>query len=594
MLAMRLEAICHRLIQSVSEDGYKLTYMRVRRKLHSKYGAKVFKKSWKLEEADRKQQEKRTFHSNTLISILVPLYNTPVLFLNELLDSVQAQTYKHYELCFADGSDDAHAEVGEIVKQRAQSDNRIRYLKLAKNGGISENTNACIQLANGSYFALLDHDDLLHPSALYFVMEAIEQTGADLIYSDEATFRNHPKDAYLPHFKQDFSPDTLRAHNYICHLTVFSRELADKAGGFRKVYDGSQDYDMVLRLTEKAKKIVHIPRILYYWRNHQASVASNVAAKPYVVNAAKAAIDGHLQRIGLYGKVMDSVIPSIYRISYTLDEEALVSIIIPTRDHVEQLQKCIVSILEKTVYNPYEIIIVENNSKEKRTFDYYEILKADGRIKVLVWQKPFNYSAINNFASAHASGKYLLFLNNDMEVINPGWMKEMLMFAQRPDVGGVGAKLYYPDGRVQHAGIGIGLLTLAGHYHRGCPHNDYGYMGRLQYQQNVSAVTGACLLVRAQLYRELGGMEEALAVNFNDVDLCLRIREKGLLIVFTPFAELVHYESLSRGIDESPEKRKRYLQEEAYMRSHWKKQLEEGDPYFNPNFDPIREDFSFK
>jgi GT2 family glycosyltransferase len=291
---------------------------------------------------------------------------------------------------------------------------------------------------------------------------------------------------------------------------------------------------------------------------------------------------------------MDTVIPSIYRIRYALDEEAPVSIIIPTCDHVEQLRRCIDSILGKTEYKQYEIIIAENNSKEQRTFDYYETLKSDGRIKVLVWQKPFNYSAINNFAAEHSAGKYLLFLNNDMEVLSPGWMTEMLMFAQRPDVGAVGAKLYYPDGRVQHAGIGIGLLTLAGHYHRGYPHNDYGYMGRLQYQQNVSAVTGACLLVKAGIYHELKGMEEALAVNFNDVDLCLRIREKGLLIVFTPFAELVHYESLSRGMDESPEKRKRYLQEEAFMRSRWAKQLEEGDPYFNPNFDPLREDFSFR
>jgi GT2 family glycosyltransferase len=594
MPAIHMKTIFHRLMQCISEDGYKSTYKRIRRKLHSKYGAKSFKKAWKLEESDRKHQEKQIFESNALISILVPLYNTPITFLNELLNSVQAQTYMHYELCLADGSDEAHSEVGEIIKERAQSDNRIRYLKLAINGGISENTNACMQMATGSYFALLDHDDLLHPSALYYVMEAIEQTQADFIYTDEATFRKHPKDAYLPHFKQDFSPDTLRAHNYICHLTVFSRELAEEVGGFRKEYDGSQDYDMVLRLTEKAKKIVHIPRILYYWRNHQASVASDVAAKPYVINAAKAAIDGHLQRIGLSGKVMDTVLPSIYRIGYALDEEALVSIIIPTCDHVEQLQKCIASILEKTDYKPYEIVIVENNSKEQRTKDYYETLKSDGRIKVVVWPKSFNYAAINNFAAAHAAGKYLLFLNNDTEILSPGWIMEMLMFAQRPDVGAVGAKLYYPDGSVQHAGIGIGLLTLAGHYHRGFPHNAYGYMGRLQYQHNVSAVTGACLLIRAQTYRELGGMEEALAVNFNDVDLCLRIREKGLLIVFTPFAELVHYESLSRGIDESPEKRKRYLQEEAFMRSRWAKRLEEGDPYFGPNFDPHREDFSFR
>ncbi len=593
MRIIQLKAIFHRLVQSIREDGIQLTYLRIGRKLHSKFGSKAFKKAWKLKKKDRKQQESQSFDGKIRVSILVPVYNTPLGFLKEMLDSVQAQTCKQYELCIADGSDEDHAEAGKIIEQRAQGDSRIRYIKLPQNKGISENTNACIRISSGSHFALLDHDDLLHPSALYHVLKTIENTGADLIYTDEATFRKHPKDAYLPHFKQDFSPDTLRAHNYICHLTVFSRELMEKAGGFRPAYDGSQDYDMVLRLTEKAQKIVHIPRILYYWRNHQASVAWDVKAKPYVISAAKAALEAHLQRQGLQGTVMDTVIPSIYRISYQVKEDT-VSIIIPTSDHVEQLQKCIDSILGKTCYKSYEIIIAENNSKERRTFAYYEALKSDCRIRILTWEKPFNYSAINNFAAAYANGKYLIFLNNDTEIISPDWITEMLMFAQRPDVGAVGAKLYYPDGRVQHAGIGIGLLTLAGHFHREFPHNAAGYMGRLQYQQNVSAVTGACLMMRSQTYRDLCGMEENLPVNFNDVDLCLRIRERGLLIVFTPFAELIHYESLSRNRDETPEQRKRYLQEEAFFRGRWAKQLAEGDPYLNPNFDLLREDFSFR
>ena len=594
MTIKRLKEICNRLIQSIKEDGIKLTNARIRRKLHSKFGAKVFKKTWMLNRTDKIQQENRVFASGLLISILVPIYNTPLKLLSEMLNSVQAQTCRRYELCLADGSDDDHAYVGETIKRRAQYDDRIRYFKLLINKGISENTNACMQIATGTYFMLLDHDDLLHPSALHDVMDVIEQTGADFVYTDEATFRKHPRDAYLPHFKQDFSPDTLRAHNYICHLTVFSRKLAEKAGGFRAAYDGSQDYDMVLRLTEKATKIVHIPRILYYWRNHHTSVASAISAKPYAINAAKAAIESHLNRLGLKGKVTDTVIPSIYRITYEVEDKTLVSIIIPSSDHVDQLQKCVNSIFSKTDHTSYEIIIVENNSKEQQTFDYYANLKSDSRVKVVVWPRPFNYSAINNFAVDHAVGEYFLFLNNDIEVINTSWITEMLMFAQRKDVGAVGAKLYYPDGRVQHAGIGIGLLTLAGHYHRGFPQNAYGYMGRLQYQQNVSAVTGACMMMRAQIYRELGGMEEALAVNFNDVDLCLRIREKGLLIVFTPFSELVHYESLSRGTNETPEKRKQYLQEEAFFRSRWAKQLEEGDPYFGPNFDPLCEDFSVR
>ncbi len=594
MPASRLKRITYRLRQSLLEDGFSQTYLRVRRKLRSRFGAKAFKKAWKISKQKRKHQAERVFQDGVLISILVPLYNTPLYLLNEMLDSVQTQSCRQFELCLADGSDESHNEVGEAVKLRAETDARIRYQKLIKNEGISGNTNACIAMAKGTHFLLLDHDDLLHPSAVYEVMSVIDETGADLIYTDEATFRKHPRDAYLPHFKQDFSPDTLRAHNYICHITAFSRELLGEAGAFRNAFDGSQDFDLVLRLSEKAKKIVHIPRILYYWRNHQASVASDVSAKPYVVEAAKAAIRDHLQRVGLEGTVTDTLLPSIYRIQYKVQEEALVSILIPTCDHADDLKRCVDSILRLTDYANYEILLIENNSREAATFAYYETLKNERRVKLLTWPHGFNYSAINNFGASNANGKYLLLLNNDTEVISPGWIREMLMFAQRGDVGAVGAKLYYPNGTVQHAGIGLGLLTLAGHFHKGFPRNSLGYMGRLQYQQNVSAVTGACLMIKAEMYRAVGGMEEKLAVNFNDVDLCLRLREKGLLNVFTPFAELYHYESLSRGLDVAPEKRKRYLQEEAFFRGRWAKQLQAGDPYLGPNFDLLREDFSFR
>ena len=594
MPVSRLKRIIFRLRQSMQEDGLSQTYLRIRRKLHSRFGAKTFKKAWKISKQERERQEARVFTSDALISILVPLYNTPLSLLHEMLDSVQNQTCRKFELCLADGSDESHHEVGEAAKQRVKSDLRIRYEKLSMNGGISANTNACIALASGTHFLLLDHDDLLHPSAVYGVMDAIESKNADLIYTDEATFKKHPRDAYLPHFKQDFSPDTLRAHNYICHITAFSRELLNKAGAFRSAFDGSQDYDLVLRLSEKAQKIVHIPRILYYWRNHQASVASSVSAKPYVVDAAKGAIADHLHRTGLDGLVTDTVIPSIYRIQYNIAEEALVSILIPSCDNVNVLKRCIDSILLKTDYSNFEIILIENNSREKATFDYYETLASNNRIRLLTWQHAFNYSAINNFAAKNAKGKYLLLLNNDTEVITPCWIREMLMFAQRADVGAVGAKLYYENGTVQHAGIGLGLLTLAGHFHKGFPHNSLGYMGRLQYQQNVSAVTGACLMVKAQAYQTVGGMEEKLAVNFNDVDLCLRLLENGLVNVFTPFAELYHHESLSRGLDDAPEKRRRYLQEEALFRERWALQLQAGDPYLGPNFDMLREDFSFK
>ncbi len=543
----------------------------------------------------REQEENAQFPKDIKFSVLVPLYNTPESFLKAMIESVQAQTYKNWELCLADGSDREHSFVGEICKKYADGDRRIKYEKLERNLGISENTNACIRMATGEYIALFDHDDLLHPSALYEVMRAICEHGADFIYTDENTFSEEPRDAYNPHFKPDFSPDTLRSYNYICHLSAFSRELLDSVGYFRSEYDGSQDYDLILRLTEKAKKVFHIRKILYYWRAHKNSVAQDVGAKPYTVTAAKKALAAHLERCGLKGEVLDSSVPTTYHIKYEIDGNPLVSVIIPNKDHTDDLDICLKSLYEKSSYKNFEVIIVENNSTEKETFEYYEaIAQKHGNIKIVKWEGNFNYSAINNFGVNYAKGEFILLLNNDVEIINGSCLEEMLMFAQRKDVGAVGAKLYYSDDTVQHAGVILGLGGTAGHAHKHFGRSHPGYMARASIAQNLSACTAACLMMRRDVFDEVGGLDENFEVAFNDVDLCMKIRKKGYLVVFTPYAELYHYESKSRGNDSTPEKLERFRGEIDRFKEKWQKQLDDGDPYYNPNLTLTRDDFSLK
>ncbi len=551
---------------------------------------------------ERKRQEETVFPRPVKYSLTVPLYNTPETFLREMLASVTAQTWGQWELCLADGSDGEHPKVEAICREAAAKDGRIRYLRLAENGGISENTNRCLEMATGEYIALFDHDDLLHPAALYEVTKALneqrERDGQepDLIYSDETTFRLDPKDAYNPNFKPDYAPDTLRGNNYICHLTVFRRSLLEAAGGgLRKEYDGSQDYDLILRLTEKAERILHIPRVLYYWRAHGESVAESVGAKPYVIEAGKKAIAAHLSRLGLKGEVLDSRAPSFYRIRYAIEGNPKVSILIPNCDHREDLLRCVNSIREKTTWGNWEIIIIENNSREPETEACYGELRKDPRIRVIRREGSFNFSALNNLGAREATGEHLLLLNNDTEVISPDWLQEMLMYSQREDVGAVGAKLYYPDGTIQHAGLGIGLLHLAAHIHRHFPGDHPGYMGRLIYAQNLSAVTAACMMVRREVWEALDGMAEDFPVVFNDVDFCLRVRESGKLIVWTPWAELTHYESKSRGPDEeTPEKAAFFKGETKRFQQKWNGFLEAGDPYYNINLTRDREDFSLR
>lgn len=580
----------------VKNQGFKCALITVKNKIRNVFKfKKARKKLYTKKELDAQRNE--IFSKNVKFSILVPIYNTPRKFLRKMIRSVMDQTYSNWELCLADGSDKKHTNVGTICRKYASQDKRIKYKKLEKNLGISGNTNACIEMSSGDYIALFDHDDLLHPAALYDVMIAICEKDADFIYTDENTFHKTPKDAYSPHFKPDYAPDTLRTNNYICHFTVFKKELIDKVGMFRSECDGSQDYDMVLRLTEQAKKIVHIPKILYYWRAHAASVATDISAKPYVIEAAHRALRDHLDRVGLNGTVMNTCVPSIYRIKYDIEKNGLVSIIIANKDHIDDLDKCLSSIAAKTTYKNYEIVVVENNSEDSQTWKYYDEAKKKYGIRVVEWKSEngeFNYSAINNYGVKFANGEYILLLNNDVEIISPEWIEEMLMFAQRSDVGAVGAKLYYPDNTVQHAGIGIGLLELAGHYHRNFPKEHPGYMERLIYAHNVSGVTAACIMIPRRVWDEVGGLDETFKVAFNDVDLCMKIRKSGYLIIFTPFAELYHYESKSRGLDSSPEKRERFVGEVTRFQERWKKELAAGDPYYNPNLSLDTEDFSIK
>lgn len=549
--------------------------------------------------AVRKEQEETKFDKDITFSILVPLYNTPEKFLREMIDSVKTQTYGGWQLCLADGSDDAHAFVGEICKQEAAKDSRICYKKLTENKGISGNTNACYEMATGNFVALFDHDDLLHPCVLFEYMKVICEKGADYIYCDEATFKgNSINNMITLHFKPDFAPDNLRANNYICHFSAFEKQLLDSGELFRSQFDGSQDHDMILRLTQKAKNIVHVPKILYYWRSHAGSVASGIDAKTYAIEAAKGAIAEHLKSFGYEGFEIESTraFATIFRIKYAITDNPKVSIVIANKDHVDDLSRCVESIINDSTYDNYEIIIVENNSQTSEIKAYYEEIEKHPKVSVVTYAGPFNYSKINNLGVKAATGEYVLLLNNDTQVITPNWIEEMLMYGLRSDVGVVGAKLYYEDRTIQHAGIviGLGAHRTAGHTHYRIPEANVGYMGKLCYAQDVTAVTGACMLVKKSLYEELGGLDEDFAVALNDVDFCLKARKKGYLNIFTPFAELYHFESKSRGSDKDDARAIRYQQESDRFKAKWADALAKGDPYYNPNFSLDHSDFTVR
>lgn len=531
---------------------------------------------------ERKRQQKKQWEHPPVISVVVPLYCTPRPFLCEMIESVQKQTYPHWELCIADGSGDVSAT--RPVVESYLDDSRIHYRILEKNEGIAGNTNAAMHMAKGDYIALFDHDDLLAENALFEVASQAEASGADIIYTDEDKVTADKKERYQPNFKPDFNLDLLRANNYICHLLVIRRSLAMRVGGLRKEYDGAQDHEFLLRCAEQADQIVHIPKILYHWRVHKASTADNPLSKKYAYDAGKRAVLEHIRRCGEDGEVTDTKFPGFYRVTYKLNQKPLVSILIPNKDERDTLKNCLDSIRQKTTYPNYEIIIIENNSTEPETFEYYQKIDGKDGVRVVYWKEGFNYSALNNYGFSFAKGEYIVCLNNDITVITPDWLELLLGQCQREPVGIVGARLYYPDDTIQHAGVIVGIGGVAGALFVGMKRERSGYLRKAILQQDLSAVTAACMMADRKAWEAVGGFNTELEVAFNDIDFCLRVRQEGYLVVYEPNVEMYHYESKSRGYEDTPQKLERFHGEIAYMQEHWGKILKDGDPYYNPNF----------
>lgn len=547
-------------------------------------------------ERELNAQRREIFPYDPKISIVVPLYKTPEKYLDAFIESVLAQTYKNWELCLSDGSGQ-NSPLTEILKGYERKDSRIKVIYNERQLHIAENTNEAIKAATGEFIAFSDHDDLLTPNAMYECVKAVnDNMELKVLYSDEDKVTVGDK-FMQPHMKPDFNIDLLRTVNYICHLFVVKREMIDKVGMLRPEFDGAQDYDFIFRCVEAAEEsqIHHIPKILYHWRFFEGSTAENPESKLYAFEAGKRAIEAHYKRVGINAQVVQGEYLGLYRTKYVRDHDPLVSIIIPNKDHIDDLQRCISSIEEKSTYKNYEYIIVENNSEDQETFAYYEKLKAENpKVQVVVWESEFNYSAINNFGASYAQGEYLLLLNNDVEVINEDWLEEMLGYGMRPDVGIVGARLYFDDDTIQHAGVVIGFGGIAGHAFVQQKRGFTGYCHRIICAQDYSAVTAACMLVRKSVFEEAGGLTEELKVAFNDVDFCMKVRSLGKLVVYNPYVQLYHYESKSRGLEDTPEKIARFNGEIETFEKRWPEILKNGDPYYNPNLTLESQDFSLK
>lgn len=570
-------------------------YIKYRKKLASDYEIYLRLNEINSSVIDDMKKCAKNFEYNPKISIIAPVYNPDVAWIKAAIESVINQAYSNWELCLADAS--TKNGVKRCLEAYAKKDSRIKVKFLPQNKGISGNSNEALSLATGEFIGLLDHDDELSLDALYEVVKHLQTNhDADMIYSDEDKINLNGKRSD-PFFKPDWSPDMFLTHNYLCHFSVIRKNLVDKVGGFRSKCEGSQDYDLFLRTSELSKNIGHIPKILYHWRVVPGSAADSVSEKPYALIASKVALKDAITRRKIDAEILDGLFPNSYRTKYKISGNPKVSIIIPTKDKVDILKTCIKSILAKTDYPNYEILIIDNQSKEEATFDYYNEIRSNPAIKIVEYKLPFNFSAINNFAVSLVDSDYITLLNNDTEIISTEWLAAMLEHAQRKEVGAVGAKLLYTCNTIQHAGVIIGIIgnpPIGGHAFRHLPASSLGYFGRIQHVHNVSAVTAACMMLRKDVFKEVGGFNENLAVAFNDVDLCLKIREKGYLIVYTPYAELYHHESLSRGYEDTPEKQERFWREVKYTRDRWGKIIDEGDPYYNPNLTLSKEDFSIR
>ena len=528
-----------------------------------------------------------SFDYSPKISIVIPLYNTKKEYFEELINYIRMQTYLNWELCLADGSENKNP----FFEEHSKIDERIKYEFLGENLGIAGNTNEAIKMASGDYIFFMDHDDLIQVTTLTEIVKVLNNDKTiDFIYSDEDKMYDD-KIRFDPHFKPDFSLETLECTNYITHIVVASKELVNKTGFLRSEFDGAQDFDYVLRLTKNAKNIYHIPNILYHWRIAEGSTAKDIELKPYALDAGKNALNRYFKEY--YNgdiEALDSVeVPGVYKIKFKVKNNPKVNIIIPNKDNIRVLDRAIKSIEKLTTYKNYKIYIVENNSTDEATFEYYKTIKEKyDNIEILYYpEKVFNYSKIINYGVKNSSldGEFILQLNNDVKLLTPDWLEQMIGLMQKEGVGAVGARLYYEDMTIQHAGIAYGIDGTAGNLFVNLPKGRHAYLGMEAMMRNVSAVTGACLMTSRKMYEDVGFMNEDLAVAFNDVDFCLKIREKGYRVVYNPWVELIHYESKSRGYEDTEEKKQRFEKEKEIFKSNWKNLLEEDkDPYFNINF----------
>ena len=572
-----------RAADSLKYEGISGCISKLMRRMHDKRAAARIAKMYVLSPEQRLEQEEYAFDRDVKFSIVVPLFNTPQDFLREMIESVTSQTYKNWELCLADGSDAEHSYVSEICRELAAQDSRIKYKPLEKNLGISGNTNICCEMATGDFICLFDHDDLLHSSALFEMMKAVCERNADFIYTDEVVFVGKINNIVTYHFKPDYAKDNLRANNYICHFTAFKRELFAETGGFRHEYDGSQDHDLILRLTALAKNIVHIPKVLYFWRSHPRSVAQDISSKPYAILAGQRAAASAIEADGESAQVTSTdICPTIYKFNYTLTERPLISILIVNNVSLIELDTCISSIINFSSYDNYEIIIAEDESCDNSASAMYS---GEGSIiRVVRINKPMGYSALLNFAAKSANGKYLICLESDSKIISHNWIEQLLMYAQRSDVGLVGGKMYSDDGTVQNAGFVLGMENgSAGRMFYGVQRDSVGYMGRMHYSQNVSALSAECLMLGRGLLERFGGFNEKYYTNLCALDLSMKARKEGFLNVMTPFCELYHFTA-----NES----NKYINADLKLfASVYADEIKAGDPYFNPNFDLKQTDF---
>ena len=549
-------------------------------------------RDWIQKNEKNNQINHKLINYRPLISIVMPTYNTEVQWLKKAIDSVLNQSYKNWELCIADDASSKYETI-ELLKKYDKKYKNIKIAYRKENGHISKASNTALSLTKGEYITFLDHDDELSINALYEVVKAINiQPKVALIYSDEDKIDEEAQ-RFEPHFKSDWNPDMFYSQNYISHLSVIKKEIIDKTEKFRIGYEGSQDYDLLLQSLKfiKDDEVYHISKILYHWRAIEGSTALEANEKNYTTKAGLKALSNYFQEKNIF--VEQGFLVNTYKVNYKIIGNPKVSIIIPTKDNYALLFTCISSILALTDYENYEIVIIDNQTTDIEALVYLDGLKELPNIQVLTYNKAFNYAIINNYAVSKARGEFILLLNNDIEIINASWLSEMLQHAQRKEIGIVGAKLYYEDRTIQHAGVVLGIGGVAGHAHKYSSQEAYGYFSRLQIIQNYSALTGACMMMKKSIYLEVGGLEEALEVAFNDIDLCLKVLEKGYRNLWTPYAELIHYESKSRGLEDTPEKKERFEKEIFFMKQKWAKELL-GDRCYNANLTLVHENFSLK